>query len=296
VSAAILVAQPTGQINGSIQSETHAPLSKVTVSALIRPDAKNSDPKPFSTAATTAADGTFTPTGLPAGTFVICAQLPGSDFLNPCQWSSASPKAVVNGGQTVNLPVIQLRKGAHFHVRLNDDDGALTTNHAKTPGADLLIGIWSPSGQFVGLPGLTKDASGWELDLAVPYDTPLPFHLNSKFFSLAAEGGLSSMRCKVLEQRSRYGRHYRATTCLSRQESRHMTYSTVPEAVARRIRRGPHLTVTDNQSSASSLLPSMPKIWFTKAASATMTLYQGISVSLSPATVSARASSKRRVF
>jgi hypothetical protein len=189
--AAILIAQPTGQIKGSIQSETKAPLSKVIVSALIRPDAKNSDPKPFSAIATSATDGTFTLTSIPAGTFVICAQLPGSDFLNPCLWSSTSPKTVVNGGQTVNLPVIQLRKGAHFRVSLNDDDGALAANHAKTPGADLLIGIWSPSGQFVRLPALTKDASGWELDLAVPYDTPLPFHLNSKYFSLAAEGGAS---------------------------------------------------------------------------------------------------------
>src|SRR5712692_6481078 len=154
-------APPTGQIKGSILSELRAPLAKVSVSALIRPDSKNSNPKPFSAVTTTAADGTFTLTGVPAGTFAICAQLLGSDFLNPCRWSSTSPSTTVNSGQTVNLPAIRLLKGAHFHVRLSDDAGVLAANYGKTGGADLLIGIWSPSSRFVALPALTKDASGW---------------------------------------------------------------------------------------------------------------------------------------
>jgi hypothetical protein len=67
----------------------------------------------------TDSAGRFSVADLPAGTYRLCADAPGTGFLNSCQWN---PEVLVRvtAGQASSAPVIRLQRGVQVRVEVED--------------------------------------------------------------------------------------------------------------------------------------------------------------------------------
>lgn len=176
-----LPAQTTGSIDGTVVNDANQPVAKAYVSAYR--DYVAGTP-PFSATVQTAADGTFSLTGLPAAGYKICVQGLPDGLLDPCQWSATPPTLTLTDGQKVTAFKVALARGTVVTVRVNDAQKLLDTNEGKTPGAHLLIGVWTDKGLFHEAMVAASDANGRDHKISVPDNTPLTFSAHSAFFRL----------------------------------------------------------------------------------------------------------------
>jgi hypothetical protein len=91
--AASLFAQ-AGSLAGSVTDEGNSPIAGAFIIA-------NRDALPAASGrATSAAAGAFLVSGLPAGSYTVCVQVPGGGFLDTCEWSTTPLTVDVKAGQT----------------------------------------------------------------------------------------------------------------------------------------------------------------------------------------------------
>jgi len=162
-----------GTVRGTVQDELRRPLSNATVWLQIRRANEKDRPRPFHQWTRTGPGGQFQFSGVPAGRFILCAQLPGTDLLDSCQWDLQPPSVVVSGSATVNVPPITLQKGYPLRVRIDDPRGDLSVQELRAQGASVRLGLWTPAGLFVPLALRYKEPRGEEHEAVVPYRTPL---------------------------------------------------------------------------------------------------------------------------
>jgi hypothetical protein len=67
----------------------------------------------------TDSAGRFAVAGLPAGTYRLCIDAPGTGFLNFCQWNP-EVLVTVTAGQTASAPVIRLQRGVQVKAEVED--------------------------------------------------------------------------------------------------------------------------------------------------------------------------------
>ena len=89
------------------------------------------------------------------------------------------------------MGTIRALKGETLRVRLIDDLGVLAATRVKgpTPGAHVLIGVWSANGLFQPMRVRSKGPVNWDHDLVVPAGTPLQVTVSSKTFDLTDDQG-----------------------------------------------------------------------------------------------------------
>src|SRR6266496_216183 len=102
-----LLAQ-TGAIRGSAMGEDGAMLRGVLVAAVRRYPIQGKTRR-ISTMVT-GANGSFQFDALDPGAYLICGQIPGSTYIDPCHWSGAPPVWNLEAGQTASVNV-QLKRG-----------------------------------------------------------------------------------------------------------------------------------------------------------------------------------------
>lgn len=182
--AAMLAACPAfaGTLTGSVQTTSGSPVANAQVIINIQPTTPTT--QPFSTSVQTGADGTFTASNLPAGTFNVCPQLTSSDLLAPCAWEATWPKVTVAATGTTTMPPIQMKQGILLSVRVDDPSGKRQSSEGSVPGAHLFTGVKSPSGIVIPMVA-TQNGSGYDHNLLIPYDTDLQFHIYSKYFNVS---------------------------------------------------------------------------------------------------------------
>jgi len=170
----------TGEIKGTVTTSTGTAVPQAFIVATHSGATHNTR---------SGSDGSFTFSGLAAGTYRVCVQALEGSLLDPCQWSSA-PIATVTAGQTVSVGTIQVVGGQRLYVNLLDDVGALSANAGpgKTPGAHILIGVWA-GGLFHPLRLRSQNSGGWNLDLVVPVNTALNLTVSSTDFALTDSQG-----------------------------------------------------------------------------------------------------------
>lgn len=184
-----------GAVTGTvIDSSTHDPVPLAVVVAERQPDTGPRNGATNSVAvstrtARTRADGSYTISDLPAGTYEICVHALQSQWLNSCLWSNNRPSADVKENKTTNNGQIRIDKGAVLKLRL-DDPGQSAVNSVNTaPGTELLIGPRGKRG-FLQRPRMvSRDASGINYEILVPAGQKVPLSVLAKSYKLADSNG-----------------------------------------------------------------------------------------------------------
>lgn len=141
----------------------------------------------FDSSAVADASGNHKITGLPAGTYVVCAKAPGQPFLDPCDWALA-PSVPVTAGAVSTLNV-QLQRGVYLDVRINDSQGLAVSSGNLFSMPHLVVGVIFGTGAFLSAGLKSTDATGQSFEIAVPTGAPLKLWLYSQHVALADAQG-----------------------------------------------------------------------------------------------------------
>jgi Carboxypeptidase regulatory-like domain len=167
-----------GSIAGSVSDEGVRPIAGVVVIA-------NREGLPAASGrATSAADGTFQIGGLPVGSYVVCAQVPGGGFVDACEWRT--PLTVgVKAGQPVAGLQFPLKRGAILQVRLNDPGQLLLQPSSITKTVPhVLLAVQTARGLLLPVTLVARDATGTTHAVTIPFDTPVNFTVFGDHVSL----------------------------------------------------------------------------------------------------------------
>ena len=124
-------------------------------------------------------NGGFFFNSLVPGSYRFCAQAPGSDLLNPCEWTGKPPVVNLAPGELQSAIRITMKQGVRLHVRLDDPVQVLSTKSKPAPGNDVRILLSTEKGEFHGMPVVSEDAGGRNHMMLVPDGLPLTLSLRS---------------------------------------------------------------------------------------------------------------------
>ena len=144
---------------------------------------------PYSAWAQSGPDGSFSIPNLPAGSYRVCAQSPGSELIEPCAWEAAPKTLAVAAGQAVAAPAIVLYKGYRLQLHIDDPGGLLAKYEGATAAARLFVGVYTPAGLFFPATAAAKTLNAQDHSVLVPYGTPVRIGISSGFFSVGDETG-----------------------------------------------------------------------------------------------------------
>jgi len=133
--------------------------------------------------------GAFRFTGLSEGRFRLCAQVPKTAWLNPCEWGLQPPVVSLSATQPAVSVTMVLKIGAVVPIRVEDPGQFLSQNEGKIPGAHLLMGVADDGHAFRTVSLLSQDASGRNSQIVVPFGSAAKLVVFSSFFHLADDQG-----------------------------------------------------------------------------------------------------------
>lgn len=179
----------TGQVLGALKGEDGTAIVGGYVSMVLLPPHPKRLPRTDWTAVT-GAGGTFQFRGLNDGQYSLCAQAPGSTWLNPCEWGSQAVRVVMSPAQPLATVTMVMKKGAAVSIRLEDPGQLLAQHDGKTPGADVLIGVGNDGSAFLPARVVSRGPNGKDLQVVIPFNSPVRLVVQSSFFQLADESGV----------------------------------------------------------------------------------------------------------
>jgi hypothetical protein len=147
-------------------------------------------------------DGAFQIQGLPAGTYSLCVQVAGDQYLDPCSWANTPTSVALTAGQAATGVSLKLAAASILSIQVQDPQNALgqTTKDGRHP--DLTLGVWGPKGLYYpahasGGPAVPSTAptlqgeASYSYRLAVPLDTALNFYIASHDLKLGDASGVA---------------------------------------------------------------------------------------------------------
>lgn len=179
---ASVAAAQTGGVSGVVRAEGGAPVEGAIVTLNVRPTGLETRIHDVRTV--TSATGSYNFRGVPAGRYLVCAQLPGSDLISPCFWNNGPPilTDVTNGG-TARADVT-LAAGYRLRIRLDDGGGALAAAGEDQNSLSILVAIVSGSAGFVPVLPSKQDRTGRDYEVVVPFGMPFKLTTSSGAFDL----------------------------------------------------------------------------------------------------------------
>ena len=183
LAAPLILSQSTGKISGVVVGTDGKPVpATVSVYKL--------GPPPASGRGDTAADGSFTISNLPAGTYDLCASAKSDGYLNTCAWSAPVSPLQLKAGQSIVGYRIVLKKGSSLQVRLNDPAGNLDAPPAKGSVAPhVIVGVFTDRRVFQPLNFSGKKSGGRDLQITIPFDQNVSLHLVGKGVKVTDSNG-----------------------------------------------------------------------------------------------------------
>jgi hypothetical protein len=154
-------------------------------------------PPPFSRNTRSGGDGAFQISGLAAGKYSICVQVPGDEYLDPCQWNGNPTTVTLASGQAVSGVSVKLTAASIVRVQVRDAKNLIKqkTKDGRVP--DLSVGVWGPSGLYYparlsGSPAAAAEGENgpsYRYIVAVPRDMPLRLSIASRDLKLGDAAG-----------------------------------------------------------------------------------------------------------
>jgi len=189
VSAAACYAQQltndlSGSISGIVRGEDGTPIAGVSMSLHLASPPPTGKLRNFPSPVKSGADGSFSFGSLHAGPYRICAQAPGTVWLNPCEWGLQLPAAALSAAQKSATLAVTMKKGVALPIRVDDPSQLLSNHEGKTPGAHLLIGVASDAQVFHHATLVSTDSAGRNYEIVIPFGAPLKLVVNGGFFLL----------------------------------------------------------------------------------------------------------------
>ncbi len=140
------------------------------------------------------AKGVFRFDNLADGRYSLCGDLPGSVWLNPCQWGKRPAPFSVPARNQITKAALVMVKGATVPIRIDDPGQLLPLHEGKTAGAHLLIGTGTDSIVFVPATRTSQDANGRSFEALIPVGVPTKLVVSSGFFQLSDSAGIPLAR------------------------------------------------------------------------------------------------------
>ena len=194
LAAAPLLAQtPTAALQGKI---VDASTQKAIPAAWII--ANRTGTPPFSRRTKSGGDGAFQLQGLTPGTYSICVQAAGDQYLDPCLWNATATTFTLSSGQTLTGISLRLTAASVLNIQVQDPQMLLnnTTHDGRRP--NLTLGVWGSGGLFhpahktanaplpAAVPGVIPI---YTYRLPVPRDTALNLYIASHDLKLGDSNG-----------------------------------------------------------------------------------------------------------
>ncbi len=125
--------------------------------------------------AESAADGSFSLSGLLDGTYNLCAVDKGGSYLDPCAWSIVLPAIAVSAKAPVSAYNLVMSKGSLLQVRVNDASQLLDTATAALNQTSpvLVLAVVTARHTLQPLSLMSKDATGQNQQTAIPANTSI---------------------------------------------------------------------------------------------------------------------------
>ena len=137
----------------------------------------------------TGANGTFTFSHLPAGRYVLCAQVADSEsppanspYVDTCVWPTGQPPITLAAGQQVAGIGLTAPNGALLKVQVTDPDRVLPPAAAKGPAPlepELQVILKGPDGLYRHARHVFSDSSGRTYQIAIPVKTAVSMRVAS---------------------------------------------------------------------------------------------------------------------
>jgi hypothetical protein len=180
-----------GVISGSLAGDDGSAIlgGQVSLLLLTPPQWKRGTPQTLWSAAS-GTGGAFQVSGLSVGTYKICAQVPDSVWLNPCEWGLKPAQVTLSAGQPNATVKIVLSKGATVRIRVDDASHLLSQQEGKRPGAHLLLGVATDAFSFRLAPIVSQDAGGRDYQIVIPFGITAKVVARSSFFRLSDSTGV----------------------------------------------------------------------------------------------------------
>ena len=140
--------------------------------------------------ATSGVSGSFRFDALYFGPYRLCVQVPGSTWLNPCEWGLRPPTVMLSTPQPSASVTITVKKGVAVPIRVDDPGQLLSQHEGKTPGAHLLLGVSNDVLVFHPAPLTSQDSNGRNHQILIPFDATVKLVVSSSFFQLNDAAGI----------------------------------------------------------------------------------------------------------
>jgi len=132
-----------------------------------------SDPHMLPLSVTPPPSGAFAFSGVPPGSYEICASVAAETHTDPCMWNGSGLPVTVKAGQSVTGADLTLKKSSTLKVHINDPGQFVK----DTPQGALLMGVVAPNGQFRPAIRTNSSGNGRDYQIQVPFDTPFYFNI-----------------------------------------------------------------------------------------------------------------------
>ncbi len=139
-----------------------------------------------------SSTGAFGASAVPSGHYKLCAS-PPDGYLDTCLWTGPVD-VVLAPGSSSTAGNLRLRRGAVVHIRLDDPQSLLPSVETSSVEWGVVAGVMTPAGAFRPAKLISRDATGRDLVLTVPFDIPLKLWISPRRVSVRAPNGAALLR------------------------------------------------------------------------------------------------------